>query len=202
MKHGLFASVKGSNGNGLAVMKTNPLLATVVLAIVPCASTGFAEAAAASAAVPSSTAPAQPAPAPQPDRVVYAPRLPTVQELTNAAAAGGFAIARIEQTPTQVTVVYKLADGRPDTVAYAALPPPSTGTTAVAVPSPAPKVVVTPAPTVIYTRSPRVVYYDPWYYDSWSYYPPVSVSLGFGYGRYWGGGHYHGHHGGHGFRRH
>jgi hypothetical protein len=183
-------------------MKTNLLFAALVLALVPGATASFAETSEASDAAPSSPAPAQPVPAPQSDRIVYTPRLPTVQELANAAAAGGFAIERIEQTPTQVTVVYKLTDGRTDTVAYAALPPPSPGTTTVAVPSPAPKVVVTPPTTVIYTRTPRVIHSDPWYYDPWYYYPPVSVSLGFGFGHYWGGGHYHGHHGGHGFRRH
>lgn len=151
-----------------------------------------------------------------PNQTVYVPRLPSAQELANAATAqAGVTIDRIEQSDAGVTVVYRLNDGRTNTVAYVPLPtgnaagtvavPPSTATLttnrAVVVPS--------PAPTVVYQTAPRVVYYsDPYYYYSPRYayypgyywYPPVSVSLGFGYrGGHWGGhgGHHHGGHRGH-----
>jgi hypothetical protein len=64
---------------------------------------------------PSSPAPAvaapapatAPAPAAAPNQVIYSPRLPSAAELTNAAAAQGVSVERIEQTTSQITVTYK-----------------------------------------------------------------------------------------------
>ncbi len=146
------------------------------------------------------------------DRVtqtVYTPKLPSAQELTDAAAAQGLTVERISQTSLQVIAFYRNAHGQPITVAYQTLPPAGV----VHSPAPAPVVVstapavvsVAPAPTVIYESAPRVVYYEtPRYYYPRTYYPPVSLSFGFGFrGSHFGhGGHYrHGGHHGHGRHR-
>ena len=137
---------------------------------------------------PVPTAPPAVAAAPVPSQTIYAPRLPTPVELTNAAAAQGIAIERIEQTNSVVTIIYKYADGQTKTVAYQLLP--SAGPTA------APAVVATisaPPPAVVYYEpAPRVIYYEPAYYPysySGAWYPPVSLRLGFGFGLHGGGGH-------------
>jgi hypothetical protein len=132
------------------------------------------------AVVPATTAPSQ---------VIYSPRLPTPAELTNAATAQGVTIARIEQSTSQVTVTYQLANGQTNVVSYQLLP---AAGSAVA--------TTTPPPTVVET-APRVVYYEPAYgyypaYYPGYWYPPVSVRLGFGYGFRGGygfhGGYFHG----------
>lgn len=139
--------------------------------------------------------PSSPAPAPEAvmvasqrvDQTVYTQRLPSVAELTNAATAQGRTIQRVEQTASQVTVSYQAANGQVTTVAYLILP--AAGTSA-------PTVVATPTPpptTVVYAEPPpQVVYYSdgPYYYGyPRYYYPPVSLSLGFGFrgGHYYGG---------------
>lgn len=141
-----------------------------------------------------------------PDRVsqtVYTPKLPTAQELTDAAAAQGLTVERISQTGLQVIAFYRNASGQPITVAYQTLPPAGVGQAQT--PAPAPVVVNTspavvntaPQTTVVYESAPRVIYYDtPRYYYPHAYYPPVSLSFGFGYrGGYYGHGHHgHGHH--------
>ncbi len=138
--------------------------------------------------VPATPAPAVSAPAGlAPNQVIYSPRLPTVAELTSIAAAQGVTITRIEQSGAQVTVLYQLANGQMNTVAYLLLPGSSSVVAATA-----------PPPTVVET-APRVVYYEPAYdyypgYYPWYWYPPVSVRLSFGYG--FRGGYGHG-----GFRR-
>lgn len=129
---------------------------------------------------PAVAAPAAPAPAAAPNQVIYSPRLPSATELTNAAAAQGVTVDRIEQTSSQITVTYKYASGQTNTVAYQLLP---TGTaTAQVAPAPQTTVVQSAPPTVIYAEPPpRVIYYDePVYYPRY-YYPPVSFSLGFGF---------------------
>jgi len=144
-------------------------------------------------AVPTVT-PAAPALAPSaplaPNQLVYTHRLPGVNELTNIAAAQGLTIERIEQSASQVTVVYKYANGQTNTVAYLPLPG-SAGS------SPQLVVSTTPPPVVVVSEpAPRVVYYDgygPGYYYSSNpeyWYPPVSIALGFGFrgGGYHGGG--------------
>ena len=53
-----------------------------------------------------------------PNQVVYAQRLLSVTELTNAAAAQGLTIDKIEQTSTQITAVYRYGNGQINAVAY------------------------------------------------------------------------------------
>lgn len=144
---------------------------------------------------PTTPAPAVPAIAPAaalvPNQTIYSPRLPGVNEVTSIAAAQGLTVERIEQTASQVTVVYKYANGQTNTVAYLLLP----GTAGASAPG---VVQATPPPTVVYYEpAPRVVYYDgygPGYYSSPGYwYPPVSIGLGFdfrggGRGGFHGGG--------------
>lgn len=130
-----------------------------------------------------------PAPALAPNQTVYSQRLPSVAELTNIAAAQGLTVERVEQSPSQVMVVYRLANGQTNTVAYLLLPGATSAPAAVATPT-------TPAPAVVYYQpAPRVIYYDdyrPSYYAYPGYwYPPVSIGLGFGFrGGYHGGFHH------------
>jgi hypothetical protein len=144
-------------------------------------------------------------PAPAPNQTIYVPRLPSAQELSDAAGTQqGVAIDRIEQTDSKVTVVYKFSNGQTNTVAYQVLPTanavPANGAPATAGQTTTRVVTTTPPPTIVYRTAPRVVYYDDPYYP-YSYYPgyywpPVSLSLGLGY--VWHGGHhYHGHGGWH-----
>ena len=164
-------------------------------------------------ATPSSPAPAIDTQAvPQANQVVYAPRLPSATELTNVAAAQGLSIDKIVQTVSQMTVVYRSANGQTNTVAYVLLPAAGnsspSNTVAVAAPSsPAPQVAYSPAPSsqvVYYAATPApapVYYYDPFYYPSAYYgapwYGPVSIGVGFGFGYRGGYGGYHGgYHGG------
>ncbi len=158
---------------------------------------------------PGVQAQAQAAPATAPNQTVYAQRLPSVDELSKVAAAQGLAVERVEQSPTQVTVVYKYANGQTNTVAYLLLPgagatAPTNNVQVVAPTTQAPTVYYAPAPA----PAPTVVYYDdysPRYYSSYAYpypryyYPPVTIGLGFGFRS---GGYYHGgfHSGGH-YRR-
>jgi hypothetical protein len=143
------------------------------------------------AAPTSAPAPVLTQTAPAPEQIIYAPRLPAVNELTSVAAAQGLTIQQVSQSATQVTVIYKNSAGQLSTIAYQLLPNGSNGTPAtVAVPSTPPPVVYAPAPRVVYYES-----YDPFYDPFWPrYYPPVSLSLGFGYYHGWGG------HGGHHWR--
>lgn len=122
-----------------------------------------------------------------PTQIVYTPKLPTAAELTNAAAAQGYTVERIVTTANQVVAFYRTSNGQATTVAYQALPPSGTTTTAAPVTAaPAPAVVVTaPPPTVVYETAPRVVYYDYPYYYGPVWYP--SVSVGFGFRSYHGG---------------
>ncbi len=146
------------------------------------------EAPPATPAVAPSVAQTAPTPAAKaPNQIVYAPRLPSVADLTNAAAAQGATIERIEQTSALITVVYKYANGQFNTVAYQLLPSSGGASSALSAPG-------SPAPVVVYQQAPRVVYYDSfgpgYYYDPYYYwYPPVSVRLGFGYRS---GGHHRG----------
>lgn len=142
-------------------------------------------------ALPAVQVPTVPSPAkstPAPNQIVYTPRLPTAAELTSAASAQGLGVERIEQSATQMVAVYKMANGQTNTVAYQTLPPAGTSAPAMTVATPtapAPVYTVTaPPPAVVYEQpAPRVVYYydDPFYAPR-VWYPPVSVSLGFGFG--------------------
>jgi len=169
------------------------------------------------------TAAATEAPAsPAPSRIIYAPRLPSVAELMNVAAAQGLGVERVDQTTNQITVTYK-SGSQLSTVVYNLLP--AVGSPAVATPalqatapvqgtmivqSAAPVqqgttvISTTPAPVVVY-QQPETVYYrsDPYYYNDPYYYPwgwvaPVALSVGFGY--YYGG--YYGYHGHGGYYGH
>lgn len=144
--------------------------------------------AAAPVQAPAATTVTQAAPgavvAPAPNQVIYSPRLPTATELANVAAAQGQTIEHINQTATQVTVIYRNANGAASTVAYQLLP--NAGSPATS----APVVVPAPAPTVIYQQTPQVIYYDTYDYYRPRYYsrPPVSLHFGFGYSHF----HHHG----------
>ena len=119
---------------------------------------------------------------PTPNEVIYLPQLPTAADLVNAAAAShGVSIQKIDQTSTQITVVYKYVSGQTLTVAYnliaaadsGAVPAPGVAT----VPAPA-----TPAPAVAYAV-PAPYYYgygpDYAYYPAW--YPPIAIGLDLGW---------------------
>jgi hypothetical protein len=160
-------------------MKISTLLAVSTLAAV--------------LAVPRARADA-PAALPTPNAIVYVQQLPTPAELSKNAAAQGMKVEQISQTANQITIVYRLADGRTNTVAYQPLA--AVDSTAVlnqTVATPA-----TPAPAVVYTTAAPV--YDPYYdyYPYWGWWPPVAVSLGFGFHDGWGGGFHHGWGGFHG----
>lgn len=136
-------------------------------------------------------------------QTVYTPQLPAASDLTSAATAQGWTVEKIVTTPTQVIAFYRDANGQASTVAYQTLPPsdavPARIAAAPAPQSVAPTVVVTSPPqTVVYETAPPVIYreypsyYSPYYYPySRAWYPPVSLSFGFGY-RSFHGGHYHG----------
>jgi hypothetical protein len=156
------------------------------------AACGLAAGASAQVTTPSSPAPAvtsEPASSGAPNRIIYSPRLPSPTELSNVAAAQGWSIERIDQTDSQITVIYRYSNGQTSTVSYQLLGSTST-------PAATTTVVTAPPPTVIYREvSPYYYYRDP-FYAPWGYYNPVSISLGFGY--YGGRGYYGGHHGFHG----
>ena len=155
--------------------------------------------------------PTSPAPAvetliaPTASQFVYSPRLPSAAELTNVAAAQGLAIDKIVQSASQMTVVYRSANGQTNTVAYLLLPAAGSAVTT----SPATTVVTTTAPAtrVVYADPAYApgYYYDPYYYPSYygsPWYGPVGVSIGWGFGFHggngWHGGGFHG--GGHHWR--
>jgi len=151
-------------------MKTQRIIILLAAALAVSARAQSSDPAAASAAPAAAPAVTAPAPAAAPNQIVYTPRLPAVNELTAAAAAQHLTIARIEQTATQVTVVYLSASGGTNIVAYQLLP--SAGSPATA------------ASPVVYQAAPEVIYcdgYAPGYYAPLDWYPPVSLQLGFGY---------------------
>ena len=131
------------------------------------------------------------------NQVVYAAHLPSVQELTDAAAARGTNLTRVEQSDSQIVATYQLSNGQTQTVVYQILPAAGKSGSAT--------LMTTPPPAVVYVPRSRVVYYDVYpAYDPWYWNPPVSLSFGFGfYGGHRFGGHYFGgyRHGGfgHGF---
>lgn len=190
-------------------MKTNSILSVIVLTTTLAAGPVIAGAAtpetsATSATQAEAAAPAAPVapvampaeavnPMPTPNQIIYLPQLPTAATLVNVAAAQKLAIEQINQTSTQITVVYKFANGQTNTICYQLL------SAAGAVPAPVgTRPVVVPAQTtVIYGGPAPVYYYDPFYYPyPWA--APVSVSLGFGFrGGYYHGGYYHRWHGWH-----
>jgi hypothetical protein len=148
-------------------MKTNKCIATAILSAALLGTAAFAQ--------------SSPSAAPAPNEVVYVPTLPSVADLTKAAAAQNVTVQQINQTSGQITVVYKYANGQVTTVAYQPLSAAeNSALTAPAVA--AADVPATAAPaTVVYTTAPAY-YYAPYpYYYGWGWYPPVSIGLGFGF---------------------
>jgi hypothetical protein len=178
----------------LKTMKTIPLFTTVVLAATLLTAGAIAQTASpttptptrAAAPVPATTpAPAlagdpaaaiQPMQTPAPNQIIYIPQLPTAAALVAAATAQGVTVELINQTGTQITVVYRYGNGQINTICYQLL---STAGSA-QVPVAATTAAVPPSTTVIYERGGPAYYYDPFYYP-WPWYGPVSVNLGFGF---------------------
>lgn len=166
-------------------MKTTSITALVLTTGLFTAG-GFAETApatptpalAATEAGPAAVAPVVPVP----DQIVYAARLPGVEDLTNVAAAQGLAINQIIQTARHITVSYQLANGRTRTVSYQLLPTGDAASAQVVAQAPAPVQVIAqaPAPVVVVAPAPDVYYYDPYYYGAW--YPPIAVRIGADFG--------------------
>src|SRR5215207_8189594 len=57
-----------------------------------------------------------------PNQVVYTAQLPSVQQLTDAAAAKGTTVLRIEQLPSELVTTYRFSNGQESVVAYRLLP--------------------------------------------------------------------------------
>ncbi len=170
-------------------MNTTTLSLSIVLAtaaVTTAQAQALTPAQAAAATAPRVTmAPAAAPAAAVTQQVVHTPRLPTGKELSEAAAAQGLTLERIEPTDVQVLAVFRAPNGSTNTVVYQVMPPAGT---------PATQTVVTERREVIYRPAPRVIYYDDFpRYSPYPYrwYPPVSVHLGVGYGRWGGRGHYH-----------
>ena len=132
------------------------------------------------------TPPPQAAPTPAPNEVIYLPKLPTATELVNAASSSrGVAIQKIDQTSTQITVVYRFDSGQVNTVSYQLIGGIDSSAAPVAsangVPTPS-----TAAPTVVYTAYPAPQYY-PYSYGPYPgyYWPgwvaPFAIGLDFGF---------------------
>ena len=196
------------------IMKTKSwqkMLATLAVAgLVASASTALAQYTPAASPAPAGT-PAQTLP--------YG--VPQVLQLVQAKVSDDTIIAyvnnaRISYNLDASQIIYLRQLGISDPVLMAMLNQPKAGvapapvaytTPPPATPAPAPvpsTVVQTPAPTVTYVQSqpsvtyvqspPTTVYYaQPYYYPSYSYFPPVSLSFGwvFGHGGGWHGGGWH-----------
>jgi hypothetical protein len=163
-------------------MKMHTLIAGSILATALFGTAAFAQ---------NTVSVSAPTSSPTPNEVVYVPTLPSVADLTKAATAQGITVEQINQTSSQITAVYKYANGQVSTVAYQ----PLSAAEASAIPmptTPAPAVgTVAPATTVVYQTAGPGYYYDypyPYGYYGYGWYPPVSIGLGFGF------------HGGGGFR--
>lgn len=118
-------------------------------------------------------------------QIVHTPQLPDTDALRNAAQAQGWKLTRVVKTPNQVIAFYLNPQGQESTIAYQTIPPGQ---------APLPVPTAAPAPTtVVYQPAPRVVYYDD-YPAVYSYprywYPPISLSFGFGYRSFHGGYHH------------
>lgn len=159
---------------------------------------------------PAPPALASPSAAPVPERVIYLPHLPSVEELTHSAGVQGLMVVNLQQTSTEVTVTYRTRDNTTRTIAYRLLPtdagtPESLESPVAAPAEPAPQVVqvvevAPPPPTVIY-RIYDPFRDDPFFADSHYFRrrAPVSIHLGVGWSS---GPRYHGGHGWHHRRGH
>src|SRR5947209_2488109 len=103
-----------------------PTMTIKITSTLALATTLFASAAMAQTTAPVSTSPAPQIAAvsatPAPNQTIYASRLPSATELSNVAAAQGVSIEKIDQTNSQVTVVYRTSNGQTNTIAYLLLP--------------------------------------------------------------------------------
>ncbi len=90
------------------------------------------------------------------DQAIYTPRLPTPTELTNAAAARGATIEKIEEEAAQITVQYRTPTGQTSNVVYHLLP--------VANPEATPAVASPASPPTMIAETPPATYpYEPAY---------------------------------------
>ena len=159
---------------------------------------------------------AQNMPAPDPKSVsAPAPQLaygvPQVLQLAQAKISDDTIIAYINNSRINYAldanqIIYLRQQGVSDVVVTAmlnqpkagvAVPAPATYAAQPAAPAPAPAPALAPTvtyvqtqPTVTYVQTaPPVTYYysNPYYYPSYAYYPPVSFSIGLGWGGGWRG---------------
>jgi hypothetical protein len=187
-------------------MKTTTLLPAVALAAIISGTAGWAQENAAPAPDNANTQVAQPGtPAPTPvNGFVYVAKLPTPTQLLKDAEAEGLTIARMEQGPDRLLVVYQYPNGSsrsfvyttsPVSVANAAPLSNQLATATYTVVSPPPGTVVYPQPQTVYYAPSYVRYYDP----AWDFWAPLAVGVGLGWGfggHGWHGG-WHGHGGWH-----
>jgi hypothetical protein len=153
------------------------------------------------------------APAPASNEIVnYVGQLPTPSELSRTPAPAGARIAKISQSSGEIAVTYVYENGQTRVMTYrllstangqapAGMPSATTMTSPASDPAPATPpaaaTIVQPSsppppvyyydapPAVVYQSAPAVYYGAPYYYP---WYPPVSLSLGFGFrGGYYGG---------------
>jgi hypothetical protein len=125
-------------------------VALAAASLVTVTSAATAPAASQSVAAPPAVSPASPMP--PPNRTIYAPTLPSVDELSDVAKAQGLTIEKIEQTADQVAVEYRHPDGRLSTVAYRRLSSADTAPPVAGVVPAAP--AVAPHTTIIYQSPP------------------------------------------------
>jgi len=87
-------------------------------------------------------------------------------------------VDRIDQSATQVTAIYRQANGQTVTITYLPLPDSETGAGAAA-----------PGSTVVYGSPAPAYYYPygyyPYAYYPWGWYPPIAVGFRFGFGHRW-----------------
>lgn len=182
-------------------MKASALFPAALLAIALAGSTALAQ------ENPASTPAAMPPPAAPiaVNGVVYVDKLPTPTSLLKDAEAEGLTIARMEQSPDRMVVVYQYPNGSTRAFAYttsvtgpsapvmAQTVPVSTATYTLVSPPPSTTIVYT-QPETVYYSSPRYVrYYDP-VWDGWA---PLAIGLGIGlswHSGWHGGGHGGWHH--------
>jgi hypothetical protein len=173
-------------------MKTSKLTATALFAAALISASGALAQTASSPAAPAS------------NEINYVSQLPTPSELSKAQPPAGARVLKISQTAAEVSVTYVYGNGQTQVVSYRLLAsasdapaaaPSAPSTTVLQAPtvaqpsSPAPTYYYDAPPAVVYQSAPPVYYYDgPRYYSYYPWYPPVSLSLGFGF------------HGGYGFR--
>lgn len=188
-------------------MKTTSLFPAILLAVAVSGTAALAQENA--PATPADAAAPAVAPAAAPitvNGVVYVDKLPTPTALLKDAEAEGLTIARMDQSPDRMVVVYQYPNGSTRAFAYTTTvngAPAPVATATVPVSTATYRVVSAPQPTttVVYTQ-PETVYYEPRYvryYDPvWDGWAPLAIGLGIGLSWHdgWHGGGWHGGHGG------